>query len=155
MQPTVNERSCIGCGVCFGTRGVVLCKSRDFEIVQNADGVFICWRCVEFQRKRESRCRREDGIYRLGFLRFGSYPVVCWLMNPKRPSLHLAQPPGSSGMRSLGTGFSTRGEDTFQPWALLWHHIPLLPLRPRASRHKLSSSQVVPTVQPSITATNV
>jgi hypothetical protein len=26
--------------VCFGTRGVVLCKSRDVEIVQNAASVF-------------------------------------------------------------------------------------------------------------------
>jgi hypothetical protein len=27
--------------VCFGTRGVELCKSRDVEIVQDAAGVFI------------------------------------------------------------------------------------------------------------------
>jgi len=26
--------------VCFGTRGVVLCRSRDVEIVQNAGSVF-------------------------------------------------------------------------------------------------------------------
>jgi hypothetical protein len=29
--------------VCFGTRGIVLCKSRDVEIVQDAGGVFNCW----------------------------------------------------------------------------------------------------------------
>ena len=49
---------------------------------------------------------------------------------------------------------STRGEDSLRRWALLWHHIPLLPLRPHASLSKLSSSQVVPTVQPSNMAAN-
>jgi len=140
--------------VCFETRGVVLCNSRDVEIVQNAGGVFNCWRCVQYWRIRESRCRREEGIYILEFLRVGSYPAFCWLMNTKRPILHLAQPPGTSWMRSLEMRFSTRGEDSLRRWALLWHHIPLLPLRPSASRSTLSSSEVVPCVQPSNTATN-
>jgi len=42
----VNVQSCVGYRVCLGTRGVVLCKSRDVEIVQDADGVFKRWRCV-------------------------------------------------------------------------------------------------------------
>jgi len=42
----VNVQSCVGYRVCFGTRGVVVCKSRDVEIVQDAGGVFNCWRCV-------------------------------------------------------------------------------------------------------------
>ena len=29
--------------MCFETRGVVLCKSRDVKIVQDAAGVFNCW----------------------------------------------------------------------------------------------------------------
>jgi len=29
-------QSCVGYRVCFGMRGIVLCKSRDVEIVQNA-----------------------------------------------------------------------------------------------------------------------
>jgi hypothetical protein len=36
----VNVQSCDGYRVCFGTRGVVLCKSRDVELVQDAAGVF-------------------------------------------------------------------------------------------------------------------
>jgi len=39
-KPRVNVQSCEGYSVCFGTRGVVLCKSRDVEIVQDAGGVF-------------------------------------------------------------------------------------------------------------------
>ena len=36
----MNFQSCVGYLVCFGTRGVVLCKSRDVEIVQDSAGVF-------------------------------------------------------------------------------------------------------------------
>jgi len=36
----VNVQGCVGYQVCFGTRGIVLCKSYDVEIVQNAAGVF-------------------------------------------------------------------------------------------------------------------
>ena len=43
----MNVQSCVGYRVCFGTRGVVLCKLRDVEIVQDAGGVFNCWQCVE------------------------------------------------------------------------------------------------------------
>jgi len=82
------------------------------------------------------------------------FNLFCWLTNTKRPSLHLAEPPGTSRMRSLETRFSTRGDGNIRRQALLWHLVPLLPLRPRASRSKLSSSLVVPTVQPSDTATN-
>ena len=153
----MNVQSCVGYQVCFGTRGVVLCKSRDVDIVQDAGGVFNTGSKENGGvggKKREWRCRREEGIYILEFLQFDSYPGCCWLMNTKRPSLHVAHPPSTSGMRSLETRSSTRGDDTLRHRALLWHHIPHLPLRPRASRSKLSSSQVVPTVQPSNTATN-
>jgi len=34
----VNVQSCVGYWVCFGTRGIVLCKSRDVRIVQDAGG---------------------------------------------------------------------------------------------------------------------
>jgi len=40
----VNVQSCVGYRVCFGMRGVVLCKSRDVEIVQDAGSVFITGR---------------------------------------------------------------------------------------------------------------
>jgi len=46
-KPRVNVQSCVRYRVCFGTRGVVLCKSCDVEIVQDARGVFNCWRCVQ------------------------------------------------------------------------------------------------------------
>ena len=36
----MNIQSCVGYQVCFGTKGVVLCKSRDVNIVQDAAGVF-------------------------------------------------------------------------------------------------------------------
>jgi hypothetical protein len=75
-------------------------------------------------------------------------------MNTKRPSLHLAELPGTSQMTSLEMSLSPRGENSFPLWVLLLHHTSLLPLRPRVSRSKLSRSQVVPTVQPSNTATN-
>jgi len=45
-KPRVNIQSWVGYRVCVGTRGVVLCKSCDVEIVQDAGGVFNCWRCV-------------------------------------------------------------------------------------------------------------
>jgi hypothetical protein len=62
-------------------RGVVLCKSRDVEIVQDAGSEFNFWWCVQYGRKRELRCRWEEWIYIPEFLRFGSYPVFFWLMN--------------------------------------------------------------------------
>jgi len=85
--------------VCFGTRGVVLCKSRDVEIVQDAGGVVNTGRKANEGvggKKRESRCRWGEGIYILEVLRFDSYPAFCWLMNTKWPSLHLAQQPSTS-----------------------------------------------------------
>jgi hypothetical protein len=42
----VNVQTCVGYQVCFETRGVVVCKSRDIEIVQDAGGVFNCGLCV-------------------------------------------------------------------------------------------------------------
>jgi len=48
----------------------------------------------------------------------------------------------------------TRGKDRLWCPALRLHPIPLSPLWPRASQSKLRCSQVVPTVQPSNTATN-
>jgi len=57
-------------------------------------------------------------------------------------------------MRSLKTRLRSHGEDNLRRRALLWHLIPVVPLRPHASRSKLSSSHVVPTVQPSNMATN-
>jgi len=88
------------------------------------------------------------------FLLQGSTCEFCWLTNTKRPWRHLAELPGTSWTTCLETRFSTRGEDSIPRRALHWHHTSVLPLRPRASRSKLSSSQVVPTVLPSNTATN-
>jgi len=63
-------------------RGVVLCKSRDVEIVQDAGGVFNTARKENGgvgRKKTEWRCRQEEGIYILEFLQFDSYPACCWL----------------------------------------------------------------------------
>ena len=92
----MNVQCCVGCQVCFGMIGVVLCKSLEVEIIQDVGGVFKHWLCVEYGRKSESRRRRKEGIYILQSLRFRSYPTLCWLMNTTRPRLHLAQPPGTS-----------------------------------------------------------
>jgi len=80
---------------------------------------------------------------------FDWFPAFCWLTNTKWPNLHLAQPPGTSWMRTLKTRWSTRGENSFQRRALLWHLTPFSPLRPQACRSTLRCSQVVLTVQPS------
>jgi len=85
---------------------------------------------------------------------FNSYPAFFWLTNTKQPSLHLPQLPGTSWMRSPEMRFSTRGEERLQHQGLLLHHTQLFPLRPCASQSKLSSSHVVPTVQPSNMVSN-
>jgi len=76
-------------------------------------------------------------------------------MNTKWPSLHLAKPPGTSWMRCLETRFGTQRDEILWCYVLLLHHTTLLLLRSHASRTKLSSSQVVPTVQPTNTTTNM
>jgi hypothetical protein len=38
-RPRGNKQSCVRHQVCFGMRGVVLCKSRDAEQVEDAGGV--------------------------------------------------------------------------------------------------------------------
>jgi len=133
--------------VYFGKRGIVLCKSRDVAIRMLS--VCIVW------EERERRCRQEEWIHILEFQRFlGSTCEFCWSTITKRPSLHLAEPPGASRTTSLETKFSTRREGSLQCRALRLHHTSFLLLRPRASWSKLSSSQVLPAVQPSNMATN-
>jgi len=39
-EPRVNVQHCVGYRLCFETRGVVLCKSHDIEIGQDAASVF-------------------------------------------------------------------------------------------------------------------
>ena len=82
------------------------------------------------------------------------FNLFCWLINTKRPSLHLAQPAGTSGMRGREMRVNTRGEDSVRRRALFRHHAPLVPLRLVASQSTLSSCQVVPAVQTSNKSTN-
>jgi len=94
-------------------RGIVLCKSSDVEIVQDAGSVFNKDRKLNGGvggKKSEWRCRREEVIYIVQFLRIDPYPVLCWFMNTKPPGIHLAQPPRASSMRSYETRWSTRGD---------------------------------------------
>jgi len=66
--------------VLFGTRGVVLCKSPDVDIVQDASSVFDRGRQGNRGvggKESEWRCTWEEGIYILEFLRFDSYPACC------------------------------------------------------------------------------
>jgi len=146
-MPRGIVQSCEGNG-CGLEREASFCSSH----VMSRSG---CCRCVSCGRKRERRCRWEEGIYILEFQWFiGSTCEFCWLTNTKRPRRHLAEPPGTSWTTSLEKRFGTRGEGSLRRQALHLHHTIFLPLRPRASRSKLGSSQVVPNVQPSNTATN-
>ena len=69
----MKVQSCVGYWVCFGMRGIVLYKSCDVEIVQDAGGVLNTGRKENGGvggKKREWRYRREEGIYILEILRF-------------------------------------------------------------------------------------
>jgi len=139
-------------------RGIVLCQSPDVEIVQKAGGGF------NMRGKENGGVGGRKGyiylsswnflVQLLRYDNFDSYPAFCWLTDTKWPSLHLVQPTGTSLTRSLETRVSTQGDESLWCRALVLHHTPLLPLRPRASRSTLCSSQVIQTVQPSNTATN-
>jgi len=76
-------------------------------------------------------------------------------MNTEQPSILLAQSPDASWMRYLKMTLNTHSEYSLWSRVLILHHTPFLPLRPHASRCKLSTSQVMQTVQPSNTATNM
>jgi len=76
-------------------------------------------------------------------------------MNPKRRSLHLAQPAATSWMRSLKPRFSICSHNSLRHWVFLVHHMRLLLRRPHASQRELRSSQAVPNVQPSTAANNM
>jgi len=100
--------------VCFGTRGVVLCQSCDVRIIQDAGGVSNMG-----GRDNGGVGGKKGNIYStscdfLGQLErydsFDPYPAMCWLTNTKRPSLHLAPPPGTSCMRRIETRDSTSSE---------------------------------------------
>jgi hypothetical protein len=83
-KPRGKVQSCVGYRVSFGTKGVVLCKSRDFEIRT----LSVC--IILEEKKKEVQAGKR--IYILEFLRFlGSTCELCWLTNTKRPNLHLAE----------------------------------------------------------------
>jgi hypothetical protein len=89
----VNIQSGVGYRVCFGTRDVLLWKSLDVEIVQDAAGVF------NMGGKDNGGVARKKGyIYSSSgdFLVQGSTREICWLTNTERCSHHLAAPPGTS-----------------------------------------------------------
>jgi len=86
--------------MCCGTRGVVLCQSCDVEIDHDAGGVFNTG-----GNENEGVGGKKGYIHlsscnflvqHVRYDNFASYPAFCWLMNPKRPGLHLSQSPGTS-----------------------------------------------------------
>ena len=85
--------------MCFGTKGIVLCKSHDVEIVQDAGSVFYMGgtdRGGVGGKKGYIYLSSCNFLVQLeGYDDFDSYPAVCWVTNTKQPSLHLAQPPGA------------------------------------------------------------
>jgi len=159
MKARQNIQCYLGYWVWFGSWGIVWSKSHDVEIVRAAGCVF---------NKGETETGAVSGkkgiIYSgscdiwVQLVRYDnndSYPEFCWFIHSTRPGLSAAEPPGISGMSSLETRFGTCSEECFRSGVLLLHHTPLLPLRPRASRGKLSHSQVVPNLEPSNRATNM
>jgi len=95
---------------------------------------------IQEENRMEVRAGRLDIYTRL--LAHSWFNLFCWLMIRKRPSLHHAEPPGTSWMRSLETRSGTRSEDSIRCRALLWHLVRLLAFRPQPSRIKRSSSSV-------------
>jgi len=128
-------------------RYVDLCKSHDLERVDDAGGV------LNTGTKENGGERGKKGYIYSSSCKFLVH-LVLLVTEHNRPNLHFLQPPGTSLQRSFETRFCTRSEETLHCPALLVHHTPLLPLRPRASPCKLSCSQVVPTVQLCNIATN-
>jgi hypothetical protein len=96
-KPRGTVQSCVDHQVCIGTRGIVLCRSRNVEIVQDAASVF------NTGGKENGGVDGREGYidpsscdFLVQLVRYNtldSYPAFCWLMNTKRPSLHLAQQP--------------------------------------------------------------
>jgi len=138
--------------------GVILCWSCDVEIVQVAGGLF------NMEGKRNGGVGGKKVYISLSSWDFlvqlarcdnvDSYPVFWWLTNTKWPSLHCAQPPVSWWMRILEMRGCTCGEECFRCEELLLHATLRETLWPCAARRNLSSSHLVPPVQPSNTATN-
>jgi len=139
-------------------RAVVLCQSRDVEIAQDAGSFFN----IGVKEKGEvgekkgyiysSSCDSLVQLVRYDI--FDSYLAFCWLTKTDGISLHFTQLRGTSWTRSLETRYSSSAEDCSRCRALLLHHTLLSLPRPLASQIKLSSSQVVWTVQPSNMASN-
>jgi hypothetical protein len=107
--------------VYFGMGGVVLCMSRDVEIVQDAAGV-----CDMGGKDNGGVGRKKGYIYSSSgdCLVHCSPREFCWSTNTKRPSLHCAAPPSTSWTTSLETRFCTPSEDSLQHRPLLLHLIP-------------------------------
>jgi len=93
MNPRGNVQSCLGYWVCFGTRGVVLCKSRDVEIIQDTGGVFNMG-----GKENGGVGGKNEYIYpsSCNFLvqlvrydNFDSYPAFGWFMNRNSPAFIL------------------------------------------------------------------
>ena len=86
--------------MCFGMRGVVLGKSRDVEIVQDAGGVYN----TGGKEKggvggKQGYIYSTSGDFLVQLVRydtFDSYPLFCLLTNTKPLGLRPAQPPASS-----------------------------------------------------------
>jgi len=53
-KPRVNVQSWVGYRVCFGTTGVVLCKSRDVEIRMRSVGI------IREEKRMEMKAGRRD-----------------------------------------------------------------------------------------------
>jgi len=155
-KETSNVEQVIGC---FLEERYWLCQSQDVKSVQDAGCLF------NKGGNGKGGVGRKKAYMYSSFYNFlvqlvrydnvDSYPAFFWLTNTIRPSLHLAQPPGTWDMRIHKMRFSTHGENSLRLQALRLDDTQSVLHRPHTSPSKLSSSQVVPTVQPCNSATNM
>jgi len=116
-KPRGNVQGCVGYQLCYGPRGIVICRSSEVEIIRDAAGVFNAGGHENggVGGKKgyiySSSCNFLVQLVRYQY--FDSYPSFSWLTNTKRHSLGPAQPPSISWTRSLQATYSTCGEEYF------------------------------------------
>jgi hypothetical protein len=92
----VKTQSCVGYRVCFTTRGIVLCQSRDVKIGWNVGGVYnIGAKEKQGVGGTKEYIHSSSGDNLVQLVRYDncdSFPAFCWLTNTKQPSLQLIHP---------------------------------------------------------------
>ena len=96
-QPSINVQCCVDNWLNFATIGGVFHKSCEVKIVQHDYGVSNMGANGNGGIGGKKRYIYSSFLVQLvKYDNFDSYPAFCWFTNTKWPSLHLAQPPGTS-----------------------------------------------------------